>query len=59
MTEINRRTFIQTTAAATAGLMAFPGSIPLVGMRQGSDVIRVGLIGCGGRGTGSRAAVSN
>jgi len=55
MTQIDRRSFIQTTAAATAGLMAFPGSIPLVGMRQGSDVIRVGLIGCGGRGTGAAA----
>ncbi len=52
MTEINRRTFIQTTAAAAAA-MAFPGSIPLVGLRKGSDTIRVGLIGCGGRGTGA------
>ncbi|MDA1306831.1 MAG: Gfo/Idh/MocA family oxidoreductase [Acidobacteria bacterium] len=54
MTEINRRTFIKTSAAAAA-VLAFPGSIPLVGMRQGSDVIRVGLIGCGGRGTGAAA----
>jgi predicted dehydrogenase len=49
---IDRRTFIQTTAAAAA-VMAFPGSVPLMGLRQGSDTIRVGLIGCGGRGTGA------
>lgn len=45
---VSRRTFMQTAAAATAG-MALP-----VGLHAaGSDVIRVGLIGCGGRGTGA------
>jgi myo-inositol 2-dehydrogenase / D-chiro-inositol 1-dehydrogenase len=48
MTSIDRRTFIQTTAAATAA-MAFPYGVRL----HGSDVIRVGVIGCGGRGTGA------
>ena len=48
MTSIDRRTFIGTTAAATAA-MAFPFGIRL----HGSDVIRVGLVGCGGRGTGA------
>jgi myo-inositol 2-dehydrogenase / D-chiro-inositol 1-dehydrogenase len=43
-----RRTFIQTSAAATAA-MAFPFGVRL----HGSDVIRVGVIGCGGRGTGA------
>lgn len=52
MSSTDRRTFIQTTAAAAAA-MAFPGSIPLMGLRRGSDTIRVGLIGCGGRGTGA------
>ena len=47
VTPVSRRTFIGTTAAAAAfawagGLRAF-----------GSDVIRLGLIGCGGRGTGA------
>ncbi|GMV22488.1 MAG: hypothetical protein AMXMBFR57_24370 [Acidimicrobiia bacterium] len=51
-THVNRRTFIQTTAAAAAAL-AFPGSVPLMALRQGSDTIRVGVIGCGGRGTGA------
>ncbi len=48
MTSIDRRTFIGTTAAATAA-MAFPFGVRL----HGSDVIRVGLVGCGGRGTGA------
>src|SRR5688500_19024781 len=43
-----RRTFIETTAAATAAF-AFPFGVRL----HGSDVIRVGLVGCGGRGTGA------
>jgi predicted dehydrogenase len=49
MTEtVTRRTFVQTTAAATAALV-FPGGANVAG----SDVIRVGLVGCGGRGTGA------
>jgi len=45
---VSRRTFVQTTAAATAAIV-LPG-----GMRvSGSDVVRVGVIGCGGRGTGA------
>lgn len=45
---VSRRTFIQTTAAATAAF-ALHGGIHA----SGSDVIRVGVIGCGGRGTGA------
>ena len=45
---VSRRTFIQTTAAATAAF-ALRGGV----RAAGSDVIRVGLIGCGGRGTGA------
>ncbi|HXW04614.1 MAG TPA: Gfo/Idh/MocA family oxidoreductase [Vicinamibacterales bacterium] len=45
---VTRRTFIQTTAAATAAFM-FPSGV----RAAGSDVIRVGVIGCGGRGTGA------
>jgi myo-inositol 2-dehydrogenase/D-chiro-inositol 1-dehydrogenase len=46
---VTRRTFVQTTAAAAAA-MVLPGGSAYV---AGSDVIRVGLIGCGGRGTGA------
>jgi myo-inositol 2-dehydrogenase / D-chiro-inositol 1-dehydrogenase len=45
---VSRRTFIQATAAAAAA-MAMPGGVHAAG----SDVIRVGLVGCGGRGTGA------
>jgi predicted dehydrogenase len=45
---VSRRTFVQATAAATAAMM-FPGGVHVAG----SDVIRVGVIGCGGRGTGA------
>jgi predicted dehydrogenase len=45
---VSRRTFIQTTAAATAAF-ALRGGVHAAG----SDVVRVGVIGCGGRGTGA------
>ena len=49
MTEtVSRRSFIQTTAAATAAF-ALHGGVRI----EGSDAIRVGVIGCGGRGTGA------
>jgi myo-inositol 2-dehydrogenase/D-chiro-inositol 1-dehydrogenase len=49
---VTRRTFVQTAAAATAAVV-LPGGINVAG----SDVIRVGVIGCGGRGTGAAANV--
>lgn len=55
MIKQNRRTFLQT-----AGLVAGAATIPVdkisaKAFASGSDVIRVGLIGCGGRGTGAIA----
>ncbi|MBX2820156.1 MAG: Gfo/Idh/MocA family oxidoreductase, partial [Rhodothermaceae bacterium] len=46
---LTRRQFVQSSAAATAGLMA-SGNFAFA---KGSDAIKVGLIGCGGRGTGA------
>ncbi len=46
---LTRRQFVQTSAAATAGLMASSN----YAFAGGADTIRVGLIGCGGRGTGA------
>ena len=47
---LSRRTFLKTTAAAgAASLVAGTGGV----FAAGSDRIRVGLIGCGGRGTGA------
>ena len=49
MTEpVSRRTFIGTSAAAAAAF-AFPSGV----FTQGSSALRVGLVGCGGRGTGA------
>lgn len=45
--QANRRQFLQTSSAAAA--LAVAGNA----YAQGNDVIRIGLIGCGGRGTGA------
>jgi predicted dehydrogenase len=48
---MNRRDFIKTTSAAALGTSlapALPGA-----HAAGTDAIRIGLIGCGGRGTGA------
>jgi len=44
---VSRRQFLQTSAAVGAAL-----AIPRYAYAFGSDTIKVGLIGCGGRGTG-------
>jgi predicted dehydrogenase len=48
MTDPNRRAFLKTSTAAAAGL-GFLGNAHA----RGTDVIKVGLVGCGGRGTGA------
>ena len=53
--KISRRTFARSSAAVVGGLLA--SQLPL-GARAsafyaGDDTIRVGLVGCGGRGTGA------
>jgi predicted dehydrogenase len=50
MSETTRRTFIQTTAAAAATLTLASGAYA-----AGDDTLRVGLVGCGGRGSGAAA----
>ncbi len=50
---IERRRFLQTSAAATAAAVTL-GQVPFV-HADGNDTLRVGLIGCGGRGTGAAA----
>ncbi len=48
----SRRTFLKTTAAAaTVGTAAL--TVPRSVHAAGSDAIKIGLIGCGGRGTGA------
>ena len=50
---MDRRSFLQkTTALAVAGLAINP-ELAARAYADGTDVIRIGLIGCGGRGTGA------
>ena len=48
---VSRRAFLQTTATVGAAL-AIPRSVYAGGYTFGSDTLKIGLIGCGGRGTG-------
>ena len=52
---VSRREFIKTTAAAAAAIpaVAMPLSVARGAYARGNDTIKVGLIGCGGRGTGA------
>ncbi|MBK7907972.1 MAG: Gfo/Idh/MocA family oxidoreductase [Gemmatimonadetes bacterium] len=49
---ISRRTFA-TIAAAAAATAALPSKAFAIGRRRNADPIRIGVIGCGGRGTGA------
>ena len=51
--ELDRRTVLKTTAASTAAVAL--GSMATAAFTQGRQNIRVGLVGCGGRGTGAAA----
>ena len=48
--DVTRRDFIKTSAQASTAAMLAGSSMVYA---RGSDKIRVGLIGCGGRGTGA------
>jgi len=50
---ISRRTFIKGTAASAALIGAATMGLSSRAWAAGSDVIRVGVIGCGGRGSGA------
>ncbi len=49
----SRRRFLKQSAAAVSGVMAANLRIARSAHVAGSDLLRVGLIGCGGRGTGA------
>lgn len=51
----NRRSFLKQTAAITGAVLISPLGIDSSAYASGSDVIKVGLVGCGGRGTGAAA----
>ncbi|MHC4186351.1 MAG: hypothetical protein ACYSR4_10555, partial [Planctomycetota bacterium] len=46
-----RRTFLRRTSLAAVGALGIRNSL----YAAGSDIIRVGMIGCGGRNTGAAA----
>ncbi|HEY1191582.1 MAG TPA: Gfo/Idh/MocA family oxidoreductase [Gemmata sp.] len=48
MSDTTRRTFLQSTAATAASVAILPGAFA-----AGNDTLRIGLVGCGGRGTGA------
>ena len=48
MSDTTRRTFLQTVAAGAATATLLPGAFA-----AGNEVLKVGLIGCGNRGTGA------
>lgn len=50
--ETSRRRFLRNSAAAVGGALAFPS---VVSAAPNNDILRVGLIGCGGRGTGAES----
>lgn len=54
---LTRRTFMQTTAAATAvaGLSSLSWAIPSAAGGRRAGRLRLGVIGCGGRGSGAAA----
>ena len=47
-TDLSRRDFMQRSTLAAAGMSVGPRAFA-----AGADTLRVGLIGCGGRGTGA------
>jgi hypothetical protein len=49
----SRRVFLKSSAGALASSVAVPLVAPAVIHAAGSDLLRVGLVGCGGRGTGA------
>lgn len=50
--KLSRRDLLKSSAVA-AGTLAFSGAVVPLAQAQGSDAIRVGVVGCGGRGSGA------
>ena len=51
---LSRRDFLAASAATTATVL-----LPTGVFAQGSDTLKIGLIGCGGRGTGAAIDAAN
>jgi myo-inositol 2-dehydrogenase / D-chiro-inositol 1-dehydrogenase len=55
MPETTRRSFLKTSSAAAALGTGLMSSVSARAFADGDDVIKIGLVGCGGRGTGAAA----
>ena len=51
--DINRRDFVKTSGLVAGSMMLAPSLVSAKAHIDGADTIKVGLIGCGGRGTGA------
>ena len=51
--DTSRREFVKTSTLAASGAIAVAAKLCPAVHAAGNDLIRVGLIGCGGRGTGA------
>src|SRR5688500_19117211 len=52
---ITRRRFLQTTSLAAGGVALGGLSVERAAFAQGSDTVKIALVGCGGRGSGAAA----
>lgn len=52
---MTRRQFVKASAALTGAAAAAHLAIPRAAYAAGSDTLKIGLVGCGGRGTGAAA----
>lgn len=50
---VSRRDFVKASGLAVGGMMLNPSMMSAKAHIDGNDVIKVGLVGCGGRGTGA------
>ena len=53
MSTLNRRSFVKKSSTAAGAGLLFQSQLRAKAHIDGTDVIKVGLIGCGGRGTGA------
>jgi len=58
-THPSRRDFLKSSTAAVGGVLAGGLTLARSAHAAGSDVLRLGLIGCGGRGTGAAGDAMN
>lgn len=52
---LSRRSFLQSTSIATTGALLGSLSTERAAHAQGSDTVKIALVGCGGRGSGAAA----